>query len=416
MEPYAILEEEGGEDEVNTSIPSNRGGYSVKMASIFIVGTMCGSGILALPFAMYLSGYIGLLLLVACGAVSAYTGDILGRCWAILRSRYPEYCGEENIPDPYNIIGYRAAGNVGLQATRVSNILQLFGGGVGFILLISGNIESVVESFSSHSAHLQMTSCYWILVVTCVLIPLSWLGTPKDFWQAGVIAASTTAVGAVLIAISIGVNVDRDVPVLHKDPSVVTFFTAFGTILFAFGGASCFPNIQVDMKQPDKFPLAVVLGILAVLTLYFPVCATSYFLLGDKLEATNGNIITILREDWMKWAVVILITSHLLMAFLIVINPVTQDLENMLSIPNRFSLKRLLLRSTVTILMGFVALTIPHFGIIASLVGGSFGCASNFIFPPLFYILLSKQKKSDDAYGEAPKSNDIYTSSNATTS
>ena len=102
------------------------------MASIFIVGTMCGSGILALPFAMYLSGYIGLLLLVACGAVSAYTGDILGRCWAVLRSRYPEYMGDENIPDPYNIIGYRAAGNVGLQATRVSNILQLFGGGKCF--------------------------------------------------------------------------------------------------------------------------------------------------------------------------------------------------------------------------------------------------------------------------------------------
>ena len=43
---------------------------------------------------------------------------------------------------------------------------------------------------------------------------------------------------------------------------MVSFFTSFGTILFAFGGASCFPNLQVDMKQPDKFPLAVVIGIL----------------------------------------------------------------------------------------------------------------------------------------------------------
>ena len=79
-----------------------------------------------------------------------------------------------------------------------------FFAGTGFILLISGNIENIVES-ASKSSH--MTSCYWILVVTCVLIPLSWLGTPKDFWQAGVIAAGTTTVGAILIAISIMIHV-----------------------------------------------------------------------------------------------------------------------------------------------------------------------------------------------------------------
>ena len=50
-------------------------------------------------------------------------------------------------------------------------------------------------------------------------------------------------------------------PITHANPSFVSFFNAFGTILFAFGGASCFPNIQVDMKNPDKFPVSVVAGI-----------------------------------------------------------------------------------------------------------------------------------------------------------
>ena len=52
-------------------------------------------------------------------------------------------------------------------------------------------------------------------------------------------------------------------PIPHSNPNFVGFFSAFGTILFAFGGASCFPNIQVDMKDPDKFPISVVLGIMS---------------------------------------------------------------------------------------------------------------------------------------------------------
>lgn len=39
-----------------------------------------------------------------------------------------------------------------------------------------------------------------------------------------------------------------------------SFFNAFGTILYAFGGASVLPTIQVDMADPNKFPVAAVIG------------------------------------------------------------------------------------------------------------------------------------------------------------
>ena len=53
---------------------------------------------------------------------------------------------------------------------------------------------------------------------------------------------------------------------LHKDalPKNITansFFNAFGTILYAFGGGSCLPTIQVDMADPNKFPIAAAIGI-----------------------------------------------------------------------------------------------------------------------------------------------------------
>ena len=62
--------------------------------------------------------------------------------------------------------------------------------------------------------------------------------------------------------------------------------------------------------------------------------------------------------------------------------------------------------------MLFVGLTIPHFGVILSLVGGTTVTASNFIFPPLFYLLLSRQKTPQDGHGDFQKnfSDTVYTS------
>ena len=44
------------------------------------------------------------------------------------------------------------------------------------------------------------------------------------------------------------------------DPTFKGFFTAFSSIMFAFGGASTFPTIQADMKERTKFPIAALLG------------------------------------------------------------------------------------------------------------------------------------------------------------
>ena len=60
--------------------------------------------------------------------------------------------------------------------------------------------------------------------------------------------------------------------------------------------------------------------------------------------------------------------------------------------------------------MLFIALTIPHFGIIASLVGASACAAANFILPSLFYLMLTAQNYSDETDGPLPNRDMISTS------
>ena len=44
------------------------------------------------------------------------------------------------------------------------------------------------------------------------------------------------------------------------DRGFESFFLAFGTILFCFGGMAAFPTIQADMKEPRKFTHSVLIA------------------------------------------------------------------------------------------------------------------------------------------------------------
>ena len=57
-------------------------------------------------------------------------------------------------------------------------------------------------------------------------------------------------------------------PAKHTGSNILGFFSAFGKIVFAYNGASCYPVIQVDMKKPDDFPFAVTVGILGTFYQY----------------------------------------------------------------------------------------------------------------------------------------------------
>lgn len=367
-------------------------GIGVALTAVFIVGMMAGSGILALPMSIVQGGYAAIPMLIICGLISTYTGMVLGNCWSIVRARNPLY-RTSVVSDPYPVIAYEAAGKLGRILCRISVISSLFGAGVVYLLLISGNMSNIIRNLSSSN----LPACYWIIIVAAVLTPFTWLGTPKDFWLTAFLAAATTTIAAVFIVVDLGmIGVQTKE---HKSPNFIEFFTSFGTILYAYGGSTCFPTLQVDMKEPKKFSWSVYFGLGATLFLYLPVSLAGFFILGDDMQ--KSNILDELSQEkylsWIVYPALILMTLHLLMAFIIIINPVSQDLEGLLGTPKKFCWQRVVVRSVNMALMLFTGLTIPHFGIILSLVGGVATTATSFIFPPLFYMLLVRQRpRSDD--------------------
>lgn len=85
------------------------------------------------------------------------------------------------------------------------------------------------------------------------------------------------------------------------------------------------------MSDPNSFHLAVIFGYLCVLALYVPVSTLGYFAFGDGV---NSNILKNLSSSSViTKCVEAMIAAHLLFSFIIVINPVSQQLEEWFKVP-----------------------------------------------------------------------------------
>lgn len=373
-------------------------GMSLWLAAVFIVGEMAGSGVLALPRSFADSGWSGIALLFVCCFNALYCGICLGRCWMILEERWAEY--KEKVRYPYPAIASRAVAPWMRYVVSFCVDFTLFGVATVFLLLSSQMIGDLAAKFG-------ITFCYWILILAAFLCPLMWLGTPDDFWPAAVVALITTVTACILLFASVIRDRTEVTNVEYKKPSISSFFLAFGTILFSFGGASTFPTFQNDMKDRSQFPKAAIIGFSVLLILYLPVSTVGYKVYGSGVEQ---NIIKSLTEaqSTLRIVIEVLLAIHLFFAFLIAINPTAQEIEEFFKVPKKFCWQRCAVRSGIMLLVIFVAMSIPNFGKVLDLVGGSTVTLMTFVFPPVFYMRLCAQQKPEWPVRTIPLHEKVY--------
>ena len=95
-----------------------------------------------------------------------------------------------------------------------------------FILLASENLNSLIDlNLTSISAKSEYR--VWLVICTAVVLPFTWLGTPKNFWPIALFAIISTSVALSLIMIKIGIDFDG---VAKTSPATATSFFS-GTVL-----------------------------------------------------------------------------------------------------------------------------------------------------------------------------------------
>lgn len=132
------------------------------------------------------------------------------------------------------------------------------GGAICFLLISSELIWTLIDVYKVPTLS-SINFGEWIMIIGVILIPLSWLGSPADFWPIAVIAMSSTAIASVMVSYLI-VTSEHFEPVPMVAPTARTFFVSLGTMCFGVGGASGMPTFQMDMKNKKHFTPAVSLA------------------------------------------------------------------------------------------------------------------------------------------------------------
>lgn len=366
--------------------PERKKALSMGMTAFFLIAQMAGAGFLALPRALANTGWLGVFMLpLFCFSVG-FVGTRLGKSWVILEERWPkEYKGR--VRQPYKLIAERSMGPIGGRVTQIVVLVKLFGSSTVHMILISEMVAAVVQDQTDFC----LTKCHVILIVGAVLIPLTWLGSPKDLWQASVLAVIATVVAIVVIIIQIFLSDDNNYfdPPTYPNPTIPSFSRGFGSILFAFGGMATFPTIQNDMGDRTKFWQSALLGFSGIIALYMPVALSGYIVVGD---AVSSNIILSVEMTNAVLVAIGMQIINLLCTFLLSSNPVYQSLEEVFNVRKGFSIQRCLVRATVVSMQMIIGLAVPNFGKLLNLIGGSLITLCTFVLPPVMYMKLVRDR------------------------
>ncbi|XP_050690056.1 uncharacterized protein LOC126982207, partial [Eriocheir sinensis] len=340
------------------------------------------------PSPLSCTGWAGLpLMAVLCLAVG-FAGTRLGMCWVLLEHRWPQY--RAPCRQPYPAIARRALGIPGQWVVVVAQTLTLVGV-TAVVLILTGDLLASL-------ATPLLSPCLCTGVVACLLLPASWLATPKDFWFVSVAGVVVTVLQCVVVVVTTALegtpspdpsittnttftnttNTTITIYPFYTSPSLSSFFLGFGTILFSFGGASTFPTIQNDMEDRTRFPVSVTIAFLGRTQPFaFPHIQKDHVGFPPSL---NGAAVTTVR---------VFLFVHLLFAFIILLNPVAQGAEELLGVPHAFGWRRCAVRSLLVAVEVVVSLLVPDFQAVLNLVGGSTIALMSFVLPPLCYLRLS---------------------------
>lgn len=206
--------------------------------------------------------------------------------------------------------------------------LTRIGAGTVFILLASKLLADISQ---------VLTMCTWLPIVTGALLVPMMYGSPKDFWPIAYSAMISSLLGSILLLVAISIRIaEVGLKDAHYEESLRGLASsAFGTIIFSYGGASAFPNFQNDMKDKSQFPKAVIIGFTILTLIFVPTSALGYAAFGKHVSVSvldnlgdHAGLIMLIQICFLV---------HCSTVPLIVVNPVYLDLEELINIPKRKS-------------------------------------------------------------------------------
>lgn len=345
------------------------------------INVLCGVGILSTPFAVKEGGWVGLSLLFIFGVLSFYTGILLRYC-------LDSQPGLETYPD----IGQAAFGTVGRLVISIILYVELYACCVEYIILESDNLSSLFPNAHLNLGGYILNAHYlFAIMITLAVLPTVWLRNMSvlSYISAGGVIASILVAGCLFwvgLVDDVGFQIETT-----KTLNLSTFPVAIGLYGYCYSGHAVFPNIYTSMAKRSQFPMVLLASFGICGFLYAAVAVMGYMMFGESTESqyTLNLPTNLVATKVAVWTTVV----NPFTKYALTISPVAMSLEELIPSNHMKShVYSLLIRTALVFSTLAVALSIPFFGLVMSLIGSFLTMLVTLILPCVCFLSILKGK------------------------
>lgn len=260
--------------ESGTSPGNTRSGSSLMQGTFNLINIFMGLGLLSMPYAMRLSGWLGILALAALTCLFCLSGKLIVHAF----DKMPLHR-----PHTYPALGQLALGRAGQYLVASFALSEFFGGGCMMLIIMWRIVmdtlpDQGIRGISSFHIAVSGTS---ILIFPTLFIQsfkrLSWLN------MIGFI--STMVVTATMIVL-VAVDPFRHHMPTQPPPAHISadwnIIQACGIFAVSVSGHSSLPVLRNSMATPQDFDTVLNISFSLMLGVYAAVAALGYYYFGSS--------------------------------------------------------------------------------------------------------------------------------------
>lgn len=266
---------------------------TVQEAVFNLTNTVLGVGVLTVPYAFRLSGYISILLIFITILVTSQTGVYIGSALK-LAARSPEAQLVPRRGRDFAFLAFQGFGGTGEKLIGLITSLEIWFALVVYIVMNGINISAV------SGGHVGQETA---AILSCALAALMVFLPMRVYSYFSLVASIALALAGLAVVAAALTMEEWANPYNHLgEPALVQLQNiprSIGIIVFCFAGHPCFPIVYECMKEPQYWMSSVYLTFCLAFMYYGGLGVFGYLVFGQDLQASVTQNVELLPQAWL---------------------------------------------------------------------------------------------------------------------
>ena len=370
-------------------VPSDDRRSSGFLMSINLQSMILGTSLLSIPYCLKIGGIWAILLIFIIGVLSTFTANILGECQYQESFSCPKYM--KRIHTSFVDMSracWNSAGAIIMEILVYASLAR----NIVVIILLTDITSEILKEFGSLHYDKKLLSVLWTLAT----LPLLFITRVS-------ILAFVSFIGLLLYLIAMGTimvacftNIKNwNFNDISMEFDLQGIGIATGIIINSYAVHMNLPALEASLKKPNQYKRInnITFTTNVITKIAFGLCGfLTYIQVTEQEITTNINLYHPLPLI-LRCAIMFFAYFTIPLQSFVVFTLIDETFQPLFPACRIHSIWLLISRSLFMTLCLLIAVLIPQFGLVVSLIGSIRGSSITLILPPLYYLCLKTNNK-----------------------